>query len=267
LNWHPLDGAPSTIEVYQPWIQYLGNGRVACAGHYGADDPIGARDQSIDLHTFDVRVARKGRPAKLWVEREFDPATRRFRNAYTVSLTADGKPLADKEVFGFVCFLFIAGLDTVFATLNNIWLWLAEHPERRREIIERMDGDIDKIVEELLRRYAVTFSGREVAQDITMRGVELKKGDRITCILPACNLDPEAFPDPLSVDFDRPRKTILAFTVGVHSCMGAHLARLEVKIALEEWLKRIPDFAVKPGTDLVYKPGGVVGPEYVPLQW
>jgi cytochrome P450 len=188
-----------------------------------------------------------------------------------VSLIANAsfedRPISDKEAFGFVCFLFIGGLDTVFATLNNIWAWLAENPERRHEIIARMDTDADKIVEELLRRWSVTFSGREVAQDLEMRGVQLKKGDRITCILPACNFDPEAFPDPLAVDFDRPRKTILAFTVGVHSCMGGHLARMELKIALQEWLKRIPDFSVKPGTKLIYRPGGVVGPENVPLVW
>jgi cytochrome P450 len=178
----------------------------------------------------------------------------------------DGQPLSDKEIFGFVIFLFIGGLDTVFATLNNIWLWLARNPERCQEIIAR-PNDLDNIVEELLRRWSVTFSGRVVAQDVEMRGVKMKKGDRITSILPACNFDPEVFPDPLEVNFDRPRKTILAFTVGVHSCMGGHLARLELKIALQEWLKRIPKFSVQPGAQIVYRPGGVVGPEYVPLVW
>ena len=178
----------------------------------------------------------------------------------------DGRPMSPKETFGFVFFLFIGGLDTVFATLNNIWLWLAENPDRRQEIINRPD-DINAVVEELLRRWSVTFSGRSVIEDIEMRGVQMKKGDRITCVLPACNFDPDAFPDPLKVDFDRPRKTILAFTVGVHSCMGGHLARLEIKIALQEWLKRIPDFKVKPGTQIEYRPGGVIGPELLPLVW
>lgn len=178
----------------------------------------------------------------------------------------DGKPLSDKEVFGFVVFLFIGGLDTVFATLNNIWLWLAQNPDRCQEIIDRPD-DIDDVVEELLRRWSVTFSGRVLAQDFEFKGVQMKKGDRITCVLPACNFDPEVFPNPKEVDFDRPRRTILAFTVGVHSCMGGHLARLEIKIALQEWLKRIPRFAVKPGTHIEYRPGGVVGPEFLPLVW
>ena len=178
----------------------------------------------------------------------------------------NGRKLSDKEVFGFVTFLWIGGLDTVYATLNNIWLWLAQNPDRVDEIIARPD-DIDKVVEELLRRFSVTFSQRVVMQDIEMRGVKIRKGDRVFTCLPAANFDPEVFPDPLTVDFDRPRKTILAFTVGVHSCMGGHLARMEVKVALQEWLKRIPRFSVKPGAEITYKPGGVVGPAAVPLVW
>jgi len=178
----------------------------------------------------------------------------------------DGRKLSEKEVFGFVCFLWIGGLDTVYATLNNIWLWLARNPDRVQEIIDRPD-DIDAIVEELLRRYSVTFSTRVVMKDIEMRGVKIRKGDRVMTILPSANFDPEVFPNPLEVDFNRPRKTILAFTVGVHSCMGGHLARMELKIALQEWLKRIPKFAVKPGAEIAYKPGGVVGPAAVPLVW
>ncbi|UVO55744.1 cytochrome P450 [Sphingomonas sp. SUN039] len=178
----------------------------------------------------------------------------------------EGKPISEREAHGFVVFLFIAGLDTVFATLNNMWVWLAENPERRQEIIDNPDN-INAQVEELLRVRSVTFSGRTVAQDIEIRGVKLKKGDKVTSILPACNFDPDVFPNPTEVDFSRPKKIILAFTVGVHSCMGAHLARLEIKIALQEWLRRIPDFKLKPGTKIEYRPGGVIGPEHVPLVW
>jgi len=178
----------------------------------------------------------------------------------------DGRPMTPPEIFGFVCFLFIGGLDTVFATLNNIWLWLANNPERRKEIIEN-PGNIDNIVEELLRVWSVTFSGRVLAQDFEMKGVQMKKGDRVTAVLPACNYDPDVFPNPTEVNFQRPRKPILAFAIGVHSCMGAHLARLEVKVALQEWLRRIPEFSVKPGSKIEYRPGGVIGPEHLPLVW
>ncbi len=178
----------------------------------------------------------------------------------------DDRPMSPQEIFGFVVFLFIGGLDTVFATLNNIWLWLANNSERRQEIIND-PGNIDAQVEELLRVWSVTFSGRVVAQDCEMRGVKMKKGERVTAVLPACNYDPDVFPNPTAIDFHRPRKPILAFAIGVHSCMGAHLARLEVKVALQEWLRRIPDFSIKPGTKIEYRPGGVIGPEHLPLVW
>jgi cytochrome P450 len=178
----------------------------------------------------------------------------------------DGQPLSEKEIFGFVTFLFIAGLDTVFATLNNIWVTLANRPDLRRQMLAEPDN-INAQVEELLRVHSVTFSGRTVGQDTVLRGVQMKKGDKAMSCLPACNFDPEVFPNPTEIDFHRPKKIILAFTVGVHSCMGAHLARLETKIALQEWLKRIPDFALKPDTRLDYRPGGVIGPEHVPLTW
>ena len=87
-NWQPLEGAPGTIEVYQPWIHYLGSNKVACAGHLGADDPIGGRDQYVSLHTFKVQVMRKTGDVKLWIERGYDEARRTFLNSFTISLTS-----------------------------------------------------------------------------------------------------------------------------------------------------------------------------------
>jgi cytochrome P450 len=179
---------------------------------------------------------------------------------------AGGEALTGQEIFGFTFFLFIAGLDTVFATLNNIFVWLAQNPDRRQEIIAN-PGNIAQTVEELLRVFSVTFSGRTLTQDYEMRGVKFKKGDKVTSILPAANYDPDVFENPKEVKFNRPRKPILAFAGGVHSCMGAHLARLEVKVSITEFLRRIPNFTIKEGTRIEYWPGGVVGPKAVPLSW
>jgi cytochrome P450 len=179
---------------------------------------------------------------------------------------AAGEPLTPQEVFGFTFFLFIAGLDTVFATLNNVFVWFALNPDRRREVIANPDN-IDATVEELLRVFSVTFSGRTLTQDHELRGVRMKKGDKITSILPAANYDPAAFENPKEVNFRRKRKPNLAFAGGVHSCMGAHLARLEMKICITEFLRRIPDFSLNGGTKIEYWPGGVVGPKSVPLCW
>jgi cytochrome P450 len=177
-----------------------------------------------------------------------------------------GESLSTQEVFGFTFFLFIAGLDTVFATLNNVFVWLAQNPSRRQEIIDN-PNNIAATVEELLRVFSVTFSGRTLTQDYEMRGVQMKKGDRVTSILPTANYDPAAFENPREVNFQRPRKPNLAFAGGVHSCMGAHLARMEMKISITEFLKRIPNFQLRPGTKIEYWPGGVVGPKTVPLIW
>jgi cytochrome P450 len=179
---------------------------------------------------------------------------------------ADGVPLTGGEIFGFTFFLFIAGLDTVFATLNNMFLWLADHPEGRHEIIAHPEN-ADAQLEELLRIYGTTFSGRVLTQDIELGGVKMKKDDKVTCILPAANYDPAVFENPREVNFDRKRKPNLSFTAGPHSCMGAHLARLEMKVGLAEFLRRIPDFKLKDGTGIEYWPGGVIGPKLVPLVW
>jgi hypothetical protein len=97
-NWQPLEGAPTTIEVYQPWIAFLGEGKVACAGHYGADDPIKSRDQFVSVHTFDVKVRRKPAQAKLSITRDYDEKQSRFLNAYTISLKLDDEPLAGRDI-------------------------------------------------------------------------------------------------------------------------------------------------------------------------
>jgi cytochrome P450 len=178
----------------------------------------------------------------------------------------DGEPLKERDIYGFVFFLFIAGIDTVYAALNNTWVWLARNPDRRAEMLAD-PMNIDNQAEELLRIFGVTFSGRTVTQDFEMDGVLLKKGDRFMSLLPSCNYDPAVWENPREVRFDRPRKPILTFTGGIHACMGGHLARLEYKIALQEWLRRIPQFSLKPGTQITYSPSGVIGPDKVPLVW
>lgn len=178
----------------------------------------------------------------------------------------EGAPLSFKEILGFSFFVFIAGIDTVYATLNNVFLWLARNESRRHEIMQS-SGSMTAITEELLRMYAVTFSGRAARTDTVLRGVKIKEGDRILCCLPAANYDPDIFENPLETNFHRPRKPNLAFSGGAHSCMGSHLARLEIKVCIDEFLKRIPNFEVSPNVQLRYLPGGVIGPEKLPLTW
>jgi cytochrome P450 len=222
------------------------------------------------LHSQDRKIAEHSmREITAYLQQAIKEKTQHPDNGVVSTIVhakPDGEPLTGREIFGFVIFLFIGGLDTVFATLNNVFLWLAENPQRRHEIIDSPDN-LAGAVEELLRVFSVTFSGRTLTRDYEMHGVKMKKGDRVTCILPAANYDPDVFENPRQVDFNRPRKPILAFAGGVHSCMGAHLARMEMKVSISEFLRRIPDFQVKKGTRIEYWPGGVVGPKKLPLTW
>jgi cytochrome P450 len=183
-----------------------------------------------------------------------------------VHATFDGEPMTERDVMGFTFFLFIAGIDTVYAALNNSWLWMARNPDRVKELVAD-PGNRDLQTEELLRAFAPTFSGRYLTEDLELDGVLLKKGDSFTSFLPACNYDPEIWDNPREIDFKRVKKPILTFTGGIHSCMGGHLARLEFRIGLNEWLRRIPEFRLKERAQIRYTPGGVVGPDSVPLVW
>jgi len=100
LTWWPLEGIPAERppECYQPWIHYLGDGRIACAGHYGSDIPVGMLDQYLSIHFIKLEVLRKTKDTCIEVEREFDESVTRWPNAYTITLTCDGEPLADKEL-------------------------------------------------------------------------------------------------------------------------------------------------------------------------
>jgi cytochrome P450 len=179
--------------------------------------------------------------------------------------TIDGRPISPPEVFGFVIFLFIGGLDTVFATLNNMWLWLANNPDRVREMIAD-PANINAQVEELLRVWSVTFSGRMLAQDYEMRGVKMKKGDRVSAVLPAATTMRKYFPTrrwwTSIVRAGRSSRSPAAFTAAWGRTWHGWKSRLRCRR-----LRRIPSFSVKPGTHIEYRPGAVVGPEYVPLVW
>ena len=99
MTWRPLEGAPDlSPEMYQPWIHSLGNGRIVCAGHYGHDDAVKTVDQYLVLHEFKLEVLRKTKTTKIEIERDFDEERNLWPNAYTLTLTADGEPLADKEI-------------------------------------------------------------------------------------------------------------------------------------------------------------------------
>ncbi|MCU1380597.1 MAG: cytochrome [Acidimicrobiales bacterium] len=167
----------------------------------------------------------------------------------------DGHRLSRHDILD-ICFLFlIAGLDTVSASLDCFFGYLAEHPEQRKLIAED-PSVIPAVVEELLRwETPVIGVARVATEDTEMGGCPIHKGDHVMAILGSANTDEAEFADADEVRFDREANRHLAFGGGIHRCLGSHLARLELRVALREWHARIPEYHVKPGVDLTYTTG------------
>jgi cytochrome P450 len=182
-----------------------------------------------------------------------------------LTVEADGDRLTDQEVLGISHLLFMAGLDTVTASLAWTWQFLATHPEHRQQILDD-PGQIPDAVEELLRYQSIVEDSRTLVADVEWAGVSMRAGDRIMLPTTAASRDPAAFPDPLTVDFRREPNRHIAFASGPHRCLGSHLARMELREALGGWHARIPHYRLKPGAPISYHGGAVIGPDSLPLE-
>ncbi|HEY5013255.1 MAG TPA: cytochrome P450 [Acidimicrobiia bacterium] len=181
-----------------------------------------------------------------------------------VAAEVDGHRLSDNDILD-ICYLFLlAGLDTVTASLTCAVAYLAAHPDRR----DAISADLSLVpaaVEELLRwETPVPGVPRVAMTDVQIGGEQVREGDSVMCLLGAANIDASEFPDPDVVDLERPGNRHLAFGGGVHRCLGSHLARLEMRVALEELHRRLPDYALKAGETPRYT-SGIRAVEYLPL--
>jgi cytochrome P450 len=167
----------------------------------------------------------------------------------------DGHRLTREDILD-ICFLFfIAGLDTVTASLDCFFAYLARHPEQRRRLAEDPDI-IPAAVEELLRwESPVTTVVRVAVEDTELGGCPIKAGQQVSVLIGSANTDDAEFGDGDDVRFDRDPNRHFAFGGGIHRCLGSHLARHELRVALREWHRRYPDYSIKPGHTLSYTPG------------
>ena len=186
--------------------------------------------------------------------------------SFAIKARIDGEPISEDDIMGVVFILYIGGLDTVVASLGFMFKYLADNPDQRRKLVEN-PALIPDAIDEMLRAFSTVNSSRLVTRDIEFAGVQMKAGDRVFLGTIAANRDPLEFPDPETVNFERPVNRHLTFAAGPHRCIGSHLARRELKIAFEEWLKRIPDFSIKPASEMPAHAGGVWGIENLPLTW
>ena len=178
----------------------------------------------------------------------------------------DGQPITVEALTPMIFLLLVGGLDTVASAMGFAARFLATSPEHRRELVEHPER-IPNAVEELLRRFPVVNQGRVVVSDMTYKGVDMRAGDQIIMPTTLHGLDDRKFDDPLRVDFSRPTPIHSTFGNGAHRCPGSLLARTELKIFLEEWLKRIPDFRIKPGATPGVRAGVNATLYSLPLVW
>jgi cytochrome P450 len=170
------------------------------------------------------------------------------------------------DQLGVASLLLVAGIDTTWSTLGTSWWWLAQHTQARQRLID--DPTLwPSPVEELLRRFAPVSVVRLVTKDVSIDGQIIPGDQHVLLAFPAGTLDEQAFPEPYTLQLDQATNRHLAFGAGVHRCIGAHLARMELRVGLEEFLRAIPDFELDGDDPVSWKPGQMCGPSRLLLRW
>ncbi len=182
--------------------------------------------------------------------------------SYLLDLDIDGEPLSDEHVRGTIALLIIAGIDTTWSAIGSALHHLATHPEDRRRLVAEPDL-MPFAVEEFLRFYAPVTMARVVAADVEVSGCPMKEGDWTLLPFPAANRDPEVFERADEFVIDRARNRHAAFGLGIHRCLGSNLARMELRVAIEEWLARFPEFEA--AGEPRWSAGQVRGPRELPV--
>jgi cytochrome P450 len=176
----------------------------------------------------------------------------------------DGEPLDDRLVLGMAALVMIAGIDTTWSSIGSSLWHLATHPDHAARLVAE-PGLMSSAVEEFLRAYSPVTMARLVTTDTEFGGCPMREGDKLLMNFPAANRDPEVFDRADEVVLDRAINRHVAFGTGIHRCAGSNLARMELTVALEEWLTRIPTFRLAEGAEVTWAGGQVRGPRVLPV--
>ncbi len=174
-------------------------------------------------------------------------------------------PLSPQHVGGTIILLLIAGIDTTWSAIGSSLWHLATNPVDRRRLVDNPQL-MPMAIEEFLRAYAPVTMARVVKEDYEFHGVEMKQNDWVLLPFPAANRDPEEWEDADKVIIDREVNRHAAFGLGIHRCLGSNLARLELRVAVEEFLAAFPDFELAPGEVVKWSVGQIRGPRELPVR-
>ena len=214
----------------------------------------------------EVRIARMGKLFDYLLAQIRDHVAhpREDLTTYLIEAELYGRKLDPFHVAGTMSLLLIAGIDTTWSAIGASLWHLARTPTDRR----RLAADpalLGTAMEEFLRVYAPVTMARLVKHDMHWRGVDMKAEDWILLSFPAANRDPDQFEQANEIVIDREVNRHAAFGLGIHRCVGSHLARMELRLALEVWLQRIPEFSLTNPTAVRWAAGQVRGPRTIPV--
>jgi hypothetical protein len=176
----------------------------------------------------------------------------------------NGQPLSDAHVLGSLRLLLIAGIDTTWSAIGASLWHLANVPDDRERLVAEPEL-LPTAIEEFLRAYSPVTMAREVMKETVISGCPVKPGNMVLLSFPAANRDPAVFPDADKVKIDRKENPHVAFGLGIHRCVGSNLARMEMTVAIEEWLKRVPEFRLDSSKKVRWSEGTVRGPRQLPI--
>ena len=185
--------------------------------------------------------------------------------SYLINAELYGRKLEPGHVTGTMALLLIAGIDTTWSAIGSSLWHLARTPADRERLVAEPDL-VPTAMEEFLRAYAPVTMARLVKHDMHWHGAEMKADDWILLSFPAANRDPAQFSRADEVVIDREVNRHAAFGLGVHRCVGSHLARMELRVALAVWLQRIPDFSLADPAAVTWSAGQIRGPRSLPLR-
>ncbi len=228
-----------------------------------ADEFTGWVQGALDLAHPDRRLAARMKILPFFAaqvaDRRANPRENDLITKLVNSVDNHGDPVSDTYVIGVCNLMLVAGVDTTWSSIGSALWHFAQHPEHRAQLRDHPDV-WPMAIEELLRAYSPVTMARIVDHDTEFQGCPMKAGDRILMAFPAANRDPRQFADPDVVDFEREHNRHVAFGSGIHRCAGSNLARLELRVSLETFLERIPEFELVDPASVTWAAGQVRGP-------
>jgi cytochrome P450 len=179
----------------------------------------------------------------------------------------DGEPVSRELKRGYITLQILAGIDTTWSAIGSGLWHFAQHPDQRARLVAVPDTDPlwSTAIEEVLRYYAPVSMARQVIADVEVAGCPIHRGEQMLVTFPAANHDPAAFDRPHEFQIDRTVNRHVAFGLGVHRCMGSNLARLELTVALQEWIRAFPAYSLDPDRATTWANGQVRGPRSIPV--